>query len=92
MQRISFDELKKLIVSNIEGADDISGDQNLIELGLNSLKIMRFAAKWKKQGINVTFSQLMKDPCLDSWYKLIESNSNEEKKLKKRKYHQSLNR
>ena len=85
MQRISFDELKKLIVSNIEGADDVSGDQNLIELGLNSLKIMRFAAKWKKQGINVTFSQLMKDPCLDSWYKLIESNSNEEKKTEEKK-------
>ncbi len=71
MQRIVYDELKKLIVSNIEGANDIAGDQNLIELGLNSLKIMRFAAKWKKQGVNVTFSQLMKEPCLDSWYKLI---------------------
>ncbi|SHM60400.1 non-ribosomal peptide synthetase [Ruminococcus flavefaciens] len=85
MQSISFDELKKLIVSNIEGADDVSGDQNLIELGLNSLKIMRFAAKWKKQGINVTFSQLMKEPCLDSWYKLIESNSHEEKSAEEKK-------
>lgn len=50
---------------------EIHEDQNLLELGLNSLQVMKLVGKLKKAGITITFKELISNPYLSAWNKLI---------------------
>ena len=50
-------------------------DQNLIELGLDSLQMMRMVNKWRKEGVKVTFAELIASPHLSDWWALLQKNS-----------------
>lgn len=78
-------DIKEQILACLDGINDIDGEANLVELGLNSLRTMRLAAKFKKMGINVTFSELMNNPTLNAWTRLVggnEKQSNTDSNLK----------
>lgn len=47
--------------------EELSPSDNLISLGLGSLDIMRIAGLLTKNGCNVTFSELVSNPCMASW-------------------------
>lgn len=49
----------------------IAGDDDLIELGLDSLRTMKLAGRWRKQGIAVNFAQLAAEPTVEAWYRLL---------------------
>lgn len=51
---------------------DFSDDQNLLELGLDSLKIMRIVNKLRRQGQKVTFAKFMEIPTLGKWVSLLQ--------------------
>ena len=44
---------------------------NLIEMGINSLKIMRLVNDWRKLGARVTFAELISQPTLHDWWELL---------------------
>ncbi|MCF2857714.1 amino acid adenylation domain-containing protein [Pseudoalteromonas sp. SMS1] len=46
-------------------------DANLIELGLDSMHMMRLVNQWRKQGAKVTFSKLIEQPILSHWMTLL---------------------
>ncbi|KZN55066.1 hypothetical protein N474_16475 [Pseudoalteromonas luteoviolacea CPMOR-2] len=46
-------------------------DVNLIELGLDSMHMMRLVNQWRKQGAKVTFSKLIEQPVLSHWIALL---------------------
>lgn len=46
-------------------------DANLIELGLDSMHMMRLVNQWRKQGTKVTFSKLIEQPVLSDWITLL---------------------
>jgi len=48
-------------------------EANLIELGLDSLHIMRLVNDWRRKGVAVTFAQLIERPFLKHWRELLES-------------------
>lgn len=74
---MSLEELKEQIQSLL-GEDLIfDDDQNLFEVGLNSLQIMRLVSKWKKRGFYVTYAELMSEPYIKAWHNLL----NKQKKL-----------
>ncbi|MEK3728058.1 amino acid adenylation domain-containing protein [Lysinibacillus sp. FSL W8-0953] len=50
---------------------EIRADQNLLELGLNSLQVMKLVSKLKKAGITITFKELISEPYLSAWYELL---------------------
>ena len=52
--------------------EELSLSDNLISLGLGSLDIMRIAGLLTKNGCNVTFSELVSNPCMASWLILQE--------------------
>lgn len=54
-------------------AADIADDDNLIELGLNSIAMMALAGGWRKQGIAVTFAQLAAEPTVAAWAQLVQA-------------------
>ncbi len=76
-------ELKNQIKEKLSEKVDFSGKQNLVELGLSSLQIMRLVNGWRKQGIGVQFGEVMEKPTLENWWKLIEEGKGK-RKIRKR--------
>ncbi|BCL72241.1 vibriobactin-specific isochorismatase [Vibrio nigripulchritudo] len=62
-------------------AEDIDVNENLMFMGLDSMRAMTLVEKWNKQGANVSFSQLIEAVSLQEWWQTIEatvSNKKEE--------------
>ncbi len=51
---------------------DVDVTENLLFLGLDSIRVMSLLEKWRSQGANITFSQLMEAVTLEEWWQLIE--------------------
>ncbi|XOS92270.1 phosphopantetheine-binding protein [Brevibacillus laterosporus] len=61
-------QIQAVLPSPVEFADD----QNLIELGLDSLQMMRMVNKWRKEGVKVTFAELIAAPRLSDWWAFLQ--------------------
>lgn len=48
-----------------------SDEDNLIELGLDSLSLMRLVGQWRKAGVKVSFAELIESPRLAHWWSLL---------------------
>ncbi|MCT4687856.1 non-ribosomal peptide synthetase [Vallitalea sp.] len=70
----SYDNIKEDINKMLGEPIDFSASQNLLELGLSSLQIMRLANVWRRKGVRITFVDLISKPYLDKWYELINKN------------------
>ncbi|BDU39648.1 MULTISPECIES: phosphopantetheine-binding protein [Vibrio] len=51
--------------------ESIKPDVNLIELGLDSISMMRLTGQLRNAGLDINFAQLMENPTLESWEKLV---------------------
>lgn len=52
--------------------ETINPEENLILYGLDSLRIMQFAAELKQYDINIGYDVLGQQPSLNNWWQLIE--------------------
>lgn len=77
---MNFENIKKQITDMLPIKKEIDENENLINLGLNSLKIMKLVSILRKDGIKISYGKLMNDPTLASWRVLIENAA--EKKIK----------
>ncbi|MBD1557631.1 isochorismatase family protein [Vibrio sp. S9_S30] len=59
--------------------DDIDVNENLMFMGLDSMRAMALVEKWNKQGANVSFSQLIEAVSLQEWWQTIEPTVNHKK-------------
>lgn len=84
---INYLEIKKQIKEKLSKPIDFEDTENLLELGLSSLVIMRLVNQWRKQGIKVSFGSLMEHPTFQGWWELIQKASKKTtaKKSKSRK-------
>ncbi len=62
-----YAKVQSLLLEPVE----IAGSDNLLELGLDSLKIMRLASEWRRLGAPVSFAGLIESPCLDDWFSMV---------------------
>ncbi|KPC62700.1 non-ribosomal peptide synthetase [Streptomyces chattanoogensis] len=53
-------------------AEDVDEHANLIELGLDSLRMMRLAGQWRRAGLDIGFADLAAEPTLAAWRKLTD--------------------
>lgn len=73
---ISRDEIRNTIASQIGCAvADVADHDDLIQLGLNSIRMMAMAGGWRKRGADITFAQLAASPTVDSWYGLLSADA-----------------
>lgn len=56
-----------------DSESEVDPEESLILYGLDSLRVMRFAADLKEHNIHVSFEDLIKKPTLASWRELIAS-------------------
>ena len=70
----SYEEVRMHIQEMLPVPVEFDDNDNLIELGLDSLKIMRIVNKWRKAGALVTFAELITRPYLRDWWSLLQKN------------------
>ncbi len=72
---MQYSDLRVQIEEMLSQRIKFSDSDNLLGLGLNSLMIMRIASQWRRQGIKISFGELMEEPTLVAWWNLIQSKS-----------------
>lgn len=86
---MEYSEVKEQIKQKLPMQKEFGDSENLLELGLSSIVIMRLVNQWRKQGVKVAFGTLMEHPTLNEWWESIqksmrkkERKSNAEKREK----------
>lgn len=54
-----------------EAPEDIGPDDNLLDLGLDSMRMLGLVMKWGRTGIPLEFSALAEHTTLDGWWRVI---------------------
>ncbi|MET0405113.1 MAG: phosphopantetheine-binding protein, partial [Cystobacter sp.] len=56
-------------------AAELGEQENLLDRGLDSIRIMSLVERWRRQGAEVTFVELAERPTLTDWYALLSTQS-----------------
>ncbi|WP_224366825.1 isochorismatase family protein [Hyalangium versicolor] len=59
----------------LQPVSSLGDDDNLLEKGLDSIRIMSLVERWRSQGSDVGFVQLAERPTLTEWYALLSSSA-----------------
>ncbi len=80
--KVSYEELESQVKKLLNIKSNIDEKQNLLELGLSSLQMMRLISTWKKSEFKIKFTDLISNPTLKNWLKLLnESSINEDENI-----------
>lgn len=73
VEEIFAPERVRRAVAECLGRDpaDVGEDDNLIEHGLDSLRMMRLASLWQGQGVEIPFDLLAEAPTVTAWSALL---------------------
>ena len=63
--------LREVILPLLDESDEPFDDDNLIDYGLDSVRMMALAARWRKVHGDIDFVMLAKNPTIDAWWKLL---------------------
>lgn len=68
---VSKDALRAVILPLLDESDEPMDDENLIDYGLDSVRMMALAARWRKVHNDIDFVMLAKNPTIDAWWALL---------------------
>lgn len=73
MEELFAPERVRRAVAECLGKDpaDVGEDDNLIEHGLDSLRMMTLASRWHDQGVEIPFDLLAEAPTVTAWSVLL---------------------
>lgn len=54
-------------------ASEIGDDDNLVDHGLDSIRLMQLAQQWSDRGVPIGFATLAERPQLSHWWTLIDA-------------------
>ncbi|ROU18548.1 isochorismatase [Kluyvera ascorbata] len=67
----SKEALRVLVLPLLDESDEPLDDDNLIDYGLDSVRMMALAARWRKVHGDIDFVMLAKNPSIDAWWALL---------------------
>jgi mycobactin phenyloxazoline synthetase len=69
---ISRDEIRAAVAAQLGSAvTGIADTDDLIQMGLNSMRMMSLAGGWRKRGSGITFADLAGSPTIERWHALL---------------------
>ncbi len=68
---VSKAALRAVVLPLLDDSDEPMDDENLIDYGLDSVRMMALAARWRKVYGDIDFVMLAKNPTLDAWWALL---------------------
>ncbi|MFE5401295.1 phosphopantetheine-binding protein [Streptomyces sp. NPDC056580] len=69
---LTGEELREALAELIGvSPSEVEDDANLIQLGLESLQMMRLVTKWRRAGLDVAFGDLTGTPTFAAWNERI---------------------
>jgi bifunctional isochorismate lyase/aryl carrier protein len=68
---LTKDALRGQILPLLDESDVPLDDDNLIDYGLDSVRMMALAARWRKVYSDIDFVMLAKNPTLAAWWALL---------------------
>lgn len=69
---LSLAAMKRHIADSLSvSLDDIGNDDNLMYLGLDSIRLMTLLEKWREMGADVSFAELAETASVGDWWALI---------------------
>lgn len=69
---LSLERMRRDIAEFLhESPDQILDDDNLMELGLDSMRIMKLASRWRAAGASMEFSDMAAQATLAHWWFLV---------------------
>lgn len=68
---VSKAALRAMVLPLLDESDEPMDDENLIDYGLDSVRMMALAARWRKVHGDIDFVMLAKNPTLDAWWALL---------------------
>ena len=69
--QLAVDLAVALILPLLDESDEPMDDENLIDYGLDSVRMMALAARWRKVHGDIDFVMLAKNPTIDAWWALL---------------------
>lgn len=68
----SREQLRAVVLPLLdEDSDDLLDDENLVDYGLDSVRMMALAARWRQVHTDIDFIALAKNPSIDGWWSLL---------------------
>lgn len=64
-------QLRELILPLLDETDEPEDDENLIDYGLDSVRMMALASRWRQVHPDIDFVMLAKKPTIDTWWALL---------------------
>lgn len=55
-----------------EAPEDIALDDNLMDLGLDSMRVLNLLVRWNETGIGLDFSELAEHTTLQGWWDVVQ--------------------
>lgn len=67
------DELRREVADLLDDPEirNASADDDLLDLGLDSIRMMTLVSRWNERGIEIGFVELIEDPTLNAWLRLV---------------------
>ena len=73
MSTLSLESMRADIARMLhESPQDILDDDNLMDLGLDSMRLMKLASQWREAGAPLEFADLAADATLAHWWAIVE--------------------
>lgn len=66
-------DLLKSDIADMLGMDpaEIGADDNLMDMGLDSMRALNLVLKWSEAGVTLEFGELAENPTLEGWWQII---------------------
>ncbi|MEU5850704.1 phosphopantetheine-binding protein [Saccharopolyspora shandongensis] len=72
-QKLTLDDVRVQVAELLyEDPAELTDEENLIDWGLDSVRIMTLVENWRRLGVQITFADLAERPTLAEWWAVLE--------------------
>ncbi|GAA4615653.1 phosphopantetheine-binding protein [Saccharopolyspora hordei] len=72
-QKLTLEDVREQVAELLyEDPAELTDEENLMDWGLDSVRIMTLVEKWRRLGVEITFADLAERPTLAEWWEVLE--------------------